>query len=100
MANNSTIFPTSDGGVIGADIEKVLNALKTNKEAAAYAVELIHGDHRTHQQSFMRLFVAKMLEAWAKDKEHGRFDRRNQATVIFAENAMLFDDGCPVFPYV
>ena len=100
MANRDTVFLIPGGQVTGADIENVLNALKTNKDAASHAVELIHDDHRTHQQSFMRLFVAKMLGVWATDKEHGRFDGRNQATVIFAENAMLFDDGCPVFPYV
>jgi len=100
MTNPSTVFQTCGGDVTGADIEKVLSALKTNKEAAAYAVELIHGDHRTHQQSFMRLFIIKMIETWAKDKEHGRFDGRNEATVTFSANALLFDEDGPVFPYI
>ena len=100
MANRDTVFLIPGGQVTGADIENVLSALKVNKEAAAYALDTVHIDHRTHQQSFMRLFVAPMLGVWASDKEHGRFDGRNQATVIFAENAMLFDDGNPVFPYV
>lgn len=100
MVNRDTVFQTSQGDVTGGDIERVLAALKTNKEAAAYALDSVHMDHRTHQQSFMRIFVAPLLGVWASDKEHGRFDGRNQATVIFAENAMLFDDGNPVFPYI
>ena len=100
MANRDTVFLIPGGQVTGADIENVLSALKVNKEAAAYALDTVHIDHRTHQQGFMRVFVHPLICMWGKDKENGRFDDRNRATVEFASRC-LFDDNADMhFPYI
>lgn len=100
MANRDTVFKHPGGEVTGQQIKDVLAALKVNKEAALFAIEEMHMDHRTHQQSFMRLFVYPLIFVWAKDKEHGRFDGRNEATVMFASRCLFDDNADPAFPYI
>lgn len=99
MANRDTVFRHPGGEVTGQQIADVLATLKCDKVAGQFAVETIHEDHRTHQQSFMRLFICPMLRAWSKDKEHGRFDGRNESTVNFADQCFKSDED-PAFPYI
>lgn len=62
-------------------------------------VDLIMRDHRTLQQSIARGLIAPLIEAWAATAETGRYDARNEATVLWAQRVMA--DAAPNgFPYI
>jgi len=91
-------FVIPGGVVTGQDIENVLAALRHDKQAAAYALDTINLEHRTNQQSFMRVFVYPLLCLWARRYENKEYDDRNAATVTFSRAAVLPDASG--FPYI
>jgi len=50
-------------------------------------VEAVTNDHKTLQQSTMRLFM-KCIERWAEMRDEGSFDRRNEDTCRISKEIM------------
>lgn len=70
---------------------EVLNIMGTGPEEF---VEYILNDHRTLQQNMGRI-VAELIKGWAEDAKAGRYDLRNEATVLWAQKVM---EEAPPFP--
>jgi hypothetical protein len=67
------------GKKIATDITHIANS-SYEKDVIEGFVEQSRKEHRTLQESTMRVFV-KLFEKWSEDYENGRYDLRNEATV-------------------
>lgn len=76
---------------------EVLNIMGNGPEEF---VEYILSDHRTLQQNMGRI-VIQLIEGWAEDADAGRYDLRNEATVLFAQKVrdQILSEGIGL-PYV
>jgi hypothetical protein len=56
-------------------------------------------EHRTLQQTMMRVFIAT-IEQWAKNYDTGRYDARNEATCKMAKQIWEIIKDNPYLPFV
>ena len=63
------------------------NAVNEMSFDAVSFAEAIRRDHRSLQQSTMRVFV-ELLKQWAEDANTGNFDLRNEDTVKLARDLL------------
>ena len=82
----------NEGREAAKNLMRFINGNTTDKIAINSFVDEVMRDHRTLQQGLMR-YVWALMKAWAKCKDHGRFDGRNDDTVTFAKKVVdKFDD--------
>ena len=80
LRERGNIMEETRGTILAKEFGNYANSFNPDREGF---VKGIRNEHRTLQQEIMRTFV-ELVNAWSKDYEDGRYDLRNEQTVILA----------------
>jgi len=86
---------------IAKEISDMVNNMSFGETEREIFADEITKNHRTLQQSTMKLFY-RVIQAWAVYEENGWYDERNEATVKAAKRIIevLKEERLDFFPHI